>query len=262
MPQGDAIAQTAASMGFPEGTLLPPPSGTQPQGAMPTQGVLSAPVFSDTAMPSGGGQIGVPQMGGPKTQQALAEAAGKAEIERQAQSQQSQNERSRELPKYLDTASSAIKAIDTILADPNRGALSGGPFGLEGRIAAVAPITESQRRLQPYVNQLKGQTFLEAFQALKGGGQITQIEGQKAETAIARLNDQYTPDPEYAQALLDLREVIQNGIARAQSGVSMSAQEIGAQATQRAQELATRPAPISSTVNKVLNYNPQTGRFE
>jgi hypothetical protein len=83
--QPDAIDQTAANLGIPSGTLMPPPSGTQPQGAMPTQGVLSAPVLSDGAMPSGGGRgslIQVPQISGagPKTEQALREEAGNAEI--------------------------------------------------------------------------------------------------------------------------------------------------------------------------------------
>ena len=78
----DPIDQTAAALGLPTGALLPPPSGTQPTGAMPTQGVLTAPradVLAQTGMPRGN-LIQAPAAPGPKTAQALAEEAGKAEI--------------------------------------------------------------------------------------------------------------------------------------------------------------------------------------
>lgn len=87
VPQGDPIAQAGAAMGFPEGTLLPPPSGTQPMGAMP-QGVLPAPaadVFAPQAIPQGdrtNAGLTVPQVegAGDKTMQALRQATGEADI--------------------------------------------------------------------------------------------------------------------------------------------------------------------------------------
>jgi hypothetical protein len=89
MPQqSDPIAQAGAAMGFPEGTLLPPPSGTQPMSAMPTQGVLPAPaadVFVPQAIPQGDmtrSGLSVPQVegAGENTMQALRQATGEAEI--------------------------------------------------------------------------------------------------------------------------------------------------------------------------------------
>lgn len=50
--------------------------------------------------------------------------------------------------------------------------------------------------------QLKGQTFLQAYNTLKGGGQITEVEGAKAESAIARLSKAQTKD-EFYSALKD-----------------------------------------------------------
>ena len=38
------------------------------------------------------------------------------------------------------------------------------------------------------LDQLQGQAFLQAFESLKGGGQITEVEGKKATDAIARLS--------------------------------------------------------------------------
>lgn len=61
--------------------------------------------------------------------------------------------------------------------------------------------------------QLQGGVFLQAYQTLKGGGQITEIEGKKAEKAIARLQTSQS-DKAYKEALQDLQSVVQNSMAR------------------------------------------------
>lgn len=81
IPQPDAIEKTAQSLGLRSDMLLPPPSG---QGApdmslfQGNQPVATQPLAAPM-------DIGVPSLGGPKTQQALNEAAGKAEIEVQGE---------------------------------------------------------------------------------------------------------------------------------------------------------------------------------
>lgn len=55
------------------------------------------------------------------------------------------------------------------------------------------------------VAQLKGETFLQAFNTLRGGGQITEVEGAKATDAIARLSKAQTPD-EFYTALTDAKK--------------------------------------------------------
>lgn len=52
--------------------------------------------------------------------------------------------------------------------------------------------------------QLKGQTFLQAYNTLRGGGQITEVEGSKATDAIARLSRAQT-ETEFYKALDDAR---------------------------------------------------------
>lgn len=64
------------------------------------------------------------------------------------------------------------------------------------------------------LDQLKGKAFLQAFESLKGGGQITEIEGQKAENAIARLQTAQS-DEGFMQALDDLEGIVIRGLARA-----------------------------------------------
>jgi hypothetical protein len=64
------------------------------------------------------------------------------------------------------------------------------------------------------VEQIKGGAFLEAFEKLKGGGQITETEGAKATAAIARINLGLS-EKDMRAALKDLREVVEAGRARA-----------------------------------------------
>lgn len=61
------------------------------------------------------------------------------------------------------------------------------------------------------LNQIKGGAFLDAFKALKGGGQITEIEGKKATDAIARMN-RATSEAEFNAALDDYSGAIKRGL--------------------------------------------------
>jgi hypothetical protein len=62
--------------------------------------------------------------------------------------------------------------------------------------------------------QLKGKQFLEAFESLKGGGQITEIEGKKATDAMARMNAA-SSEAEYVKAARDFQSTIRGAVNRA-----------------------------------------------
>ena len=63
------------------------------------------------------------------------------------------------------------------------------------------------------LDQIGGAAFLQAFESLKGGGQITEVEGKKATDAIARLNRAQS-DGEFKTSLNDLRKVMTDGYQR------------------------------------------------
>lgn len=65
------------------------------------------------------------------------------------------------------------------------------------------------------MNQITGGAFLQAFETLKGGGQITQNEGEKATQAIARMS-QATSEEAFFAAMDDYAEAIQDGITKLQ----------------------------------------------
>lgn len=57
------------------------------------------------------------------------------------------------------------------------------------------------------MDQLKGSAFLQAFETLKGGGQITEVEGKKATDAVNRMSIS-TSENEFRQAAQDFLSVV------------------------------------------------------
>jgi hypothetical protein len=150
-----------------------------------------------------------------------------------------------QLPSAEITAQQTISKIDELLADPNLANVSGIESYLPDWALAGAKggKTLGVRRR---VEQLKGSAFLEAYNGLRGGGQITEVEGQKAENAMARLETAQT-DEDYVQALKDFRDAVQTGYAKlaANAGTPVAPPQI---------------APTGE--KKRLKFNPATGELE
>lgn len=87
-----------------------------------------------------------------------------------------------------------------------------GSVGKWGLVSGYIPGTK-EKDFQAVLDQLKGESFLQAFSSLKGGGQITELEGKKATDAIARLDKSQT-EPEFRKSLADLRAIMQRGADR------------------------------------------------
>lgn len=132
-------------------------------------------------------------------QTALGTAQGKAAGDAQAA-----------LPKIDGQANIMLGTIDGILKDP---ALNSSTGYMAWRQAI--PGTDAWRFGQR-AKQLEGQAFLQAFESLKGGGQITEIEGQKATQAIGRLSTAQNAK-DYQSALEELRGVVEMARDRARS---------------------------------------------
>lgn len=113
-----------------------------------------------------------------------------------------------DFPRVAANAEESIKVIEQALAHPG---LAGSVGLIQGRLGAV---TEKSADFLGYHNQIVGKTFLEAYETLKGSGQITEDEGKKAESAVARLS-RVQSEEAYRAALTDLMEVIKAGAARA-----------------------------------------------
>lgn len=104
-------------------------------------------------------------------------------------------------PQAVANADLLLNQIDGVLTDP---ALDQA-IGLGGILPAI-PNTD-QAGVVTRIEQLQGQAFLQAFESLKGGGQITEVEGQKATAAIARLSRVQNKD-DFVSALNELKSIV------------------------------------------------------
>lgn len=126
-----------------------------------------------------------------------------------------------DLPRVEQNAAQTLEVIDQLKSHPGRAAATGLSSWLDPRNYIAGTDAANFHAMR---QQLAGKTFLEAYQTLKGGGQITEIEGQKAENAIARLQTAQS-DAAFMQALDDFEDVVRRGLERAreQAGVPRAA---------------------------------------
>ena len=122
-----------------------------------------------------------------------------------------------------ETAGEAVRNIDKMIgrrdaagdllpgAKPHEGFEQAVGLGIPGlKFIKGSTVADFNRRL----GQLEGGAFLQAFERLKGGGQITQIEGEKATQAITRMSTSQSED-EFVKAATEFRNVLQRGLERA-----------------------------------------------
>lgn len=115
-------------------------------------------------------------------------------------------------PKAIAQGKETIRLVDDLLASPGFKQAVGA-----SRMLGIQSIPGTAAKdFDIRLDQLKGQQFLQAFETLKGGGQITEVEGKKATDAIARMNAAGS-EAEFIKAANEFKSVIQQGIDRAQN---------------------------------------------
>jgi len=121
-----------------------------------------------------------------------------------------------DLPKQYGSAFEAKKLIGELRVHEALGART----GLSGVLPALPG--SKGRGFDASLAQLKGKVFLQAYAELKGTGTITEIEGQKAEAAVARL-DRAQSQEDFIKALSDLESIIDAGLKRAEAKAAPTA---------------------------------------
>lgn len=97
------------------------------------------------------------------------------------------------------------------------------------------------------LDQVKGQQFLQAFEGLKGGGQISEKEGEAATKALSAINST-TSEKDLVKNIKTLREIMAKAKTRA---------------VNRAGQGYQRPSSVPQQKSTIIKkYNPQTGRIE
>ena len=172
------------------------------------------------------------------------------------------------LETYNDTVSKSrntLNALDQMIGDarieqgriviPKGGRRPHG--GFEGVVGAGIPGVRFFEGTQAadfdaLLEQVQGGAFLKAFNDLKGGGQITEKEGEKATEAITRLS-RFSSEVEFIRAARELENILAKGEQRA---LDRRARIEGKSAPRVSTSTSKKSKP------RELIFNPATGDFE
>lgn len=156
------------------------------------------------------GQNGQPIVGAgadPALQGSIAGAKAGATTEAKART-----EARIDAPKVIQQGEDTIRLVDDLLKAPGFKQAVGA-----SRLLGVQKVPGTAAKdFDVRLDQLKGQQFLQAFETLKGGGQITEVEGKKATDAIARM-DAAGSEAEFTKAAKEFQDVIRVGVGRAKA---------------------------------------------
>lgn len=160
---------------------------------------IEGKVYTDTQvsdMARGASGVVIPTKAEQEAAKIVAESTAKSKID---------------LPITIAQAEDTVKLVDDLLASKGFESAVGLSSKLDPRnYIAGTDAKDFNIRL----DQLKGKQFLEAFETLKGGGQITEVEGKKATDAISRMNTSATEE-EFKKAAREFQDVVRNGLNRA-----------------------------------------------
>lgn len=151
------------------------------------------------------------------------------------------------LPQAVANAERGVRLLDELVKHPGLSATVGGTLTPGARFIPGTNAADFQARL----DEIKGGAFMEAFNSLRGGGQITEREGEKATAAITRMSLSQS-EAEFKKAAAELQDVIRAGLARAQ-------QRAGAQPTGGAQPAA--PAAAAAAGGRAFQSMPDPAQY-
>jgi hypothetical protein len=240
---------TGAPAGSPTGAPMNMPAGGMPvQAGMPTGGMPASPA----GMPMGGGRGMSPAAMNEANKQVFVDVE-KRRIENLEKS-----------PQVLATMTDTLLNIDNLIGDARvikdaKGkekidytvTQDGKPVqgrkpqaGFELAVGAGVPswmpfqggTDVSNFRIA--LDQIKDKTFLQAFESLKGAGQITEREGEKATSALNRMNVAQS-EVEFIKAAREFEKNVRSGM-----------------------EMAKKKAGIPAGSSPRLRWNPNTNSWE
>jgi hypothetical protein len=126
---------------------------------------------------------------------------------------------------YGASLQKAGRATELINRIKTSSSLDGVLGKVEGQLKPGTPggfllLNDAETDLVQLIDNLENSVFLSAFQDLKGGGQITELEGEKAQRAIVNLSRVRSKE-DFLQALQDYQDVIDAGAERAAKGLTV-----------------------------------------
>jgi hypothetical protein len=140
-----------------------------------------------------------------------------------------------------------IRLLDELTAEKGlpysvgTGRLSSGAYLYGMKKEPVSGTSEAD--FMSRLDQVQGKNFLTAFNQLRGAGQITEIEGAKAQDALGRLKATQS-EGAFRQSVAELRGILQSGLERSQARLGSQGQVAAAPST----ATASSSAPMIKTI--------------
>jgi hypothetical protein len=226
----------AARFQYDTGMRLPSGGGAAPMN-MPMGGSPAQMVGGNmptSAMPSGSMPAQSPAMGGGRGMSPAAMNEANKQIFVDSEKRRIENlEKS---PQVIATMTDTLRNIDDLIGDarvikdskgkekidytvtqdgkqvqgrkPLAGFETAVGFGLP---SYLTPAGTDASNFKIRLDQIKDKTFLQAFESLKGAGQITEREGEKATSALNRMNSAQS-EVEFIKAAREFEENVRNGM--------------------------------------------------
>jgi len=126
-----------------------------------------------------------------------------------------------DLPKAQGDAEYLKKTLDELITHDGFETSVGMGFGFMSKFAPATDAAAWQARFK----QIEGKKFMTAYRDLKGGGQITEIEGVKATEAESRMKAA-TSEEEFIDAVDDYKKEIDRAVSIMERRAGMSKSEV------------------------------------
>jgi len=240
-----------AKYGLAPLTSLPGSGGGQ-GAAVPAQQAYPSMVQPLTSETNPTNQAPQP-MASPKPPKTMQQAILEAEVAKTTATEQAKLdvEARAALPGIIDEGKNALSILDQIATFDEDGNVKSTHPGFSdlvgipgwGGITDAIPYIGGPVRgtdasdMKVLLNQVQGKQFLQAYESLKGAGQITEVEGKKAEQSIARM-DAAQSEKAFLKGLKEFRDIIYQGVERARNKVS------GSQSGSHDEDLLNKYAPV------------------
>jgi len=223
MTEQQAIDMTGGRPQMPQVPQFNRPQIPQINNAPPKSSGRGDPARIDTSDIPPVDSMGEPMLGmSEEGKRALASAGFGVQVPTKADQARSvemaklqakdENEAVNNLSKVVDEGKTTMQLVDDLLSHKGlKGAVGLSSYNPLNKLAGTA---ENDFNIR--LDQLQGKQFLQAFESLKGGGAITEVEGKKATDAIARMKTNASEE-EFKKAANEFKSVIQKGIERAEN---------------------------------------------
>jgi hypothetical protein len=133
-----------------------------------------------------------------------------------------------------------------------------GAVGLRIPGVALVPGTEPANFVAR-LGEVQGGAFLQAFETLKGGGAITEKEGEKATQAITRMSTAQS-EAEFITAAREFQQVVRDGVRNAERRLQQAGARPAAGGAAPAAPAATARSPQDAQALQWANANPADPR--